>query len=220
MTDLSKLREGDTFTPKSWDDAHPGRFLKYTDIELAGGALTLTVSKVHAEHMGAGKDGKPDVRNILSFSDHLKQYATQKTNESLIVAMFGPDPAAFVGKRITFVIGQDFRVNENKQGPCVRVGGSPDMTVDTLQHTVTYSRKTRRKPQEFTLRRTSAGGGARPAGMGEAALKTALASIADAAPEALPGLRETLREHKWSRDEGAKIAAAFGERGMGKDGGK
>jgi hypothetical protein len=208
VTDISKLKEGDTFIPKSWDDAHPGRFLKHADVTLAGGELTLTVTKVHAEHMGAKKDGSPDTRNILSFKEIPKQYATQKTNERLIVAMFGPRPEDFIGKRVTFVVGQDFNISEGKNGPCVRVGGSPDIS-ETMQVTVTYSRKTRRAPKEFTLRKTVVAG---VAGLGPDAVRQAVTAIQNAAPDAIEGLKAVLSEKAWSKAEKAEIRKAFEER--------
>lgn len=214
--DLTKLKDGDTFTPSSWDEAHPGRFLNYTHIELAGGSLTLTIDKVFAERMGM-KNNAPEVRNILAFRETAQQYATQKTNEALIVAMFGPRPGDLIGKRVTFVVGTDFRPDIKANGPVIRIGGSPDIDGDR-EVTVTYSQKSRRAPKTFRLRKTAGGptsteqAPADDTGLGAEALAQAVTAIETADDAALEAVISALREKPWSRDESRAIKGAIGKR--------
>jgi hypothetical protein len=181
----------------SYDALHPGRFLKHG--HLQGEPRTLTVSRYAGERMGE-KNGMPDIRGIMTFSEISQQYVTQKTNEALLRTMFGPSPAALIGKRITF------RPGKTKKGrdmvDCIRVAGSPDIDRD-METTVVYAEKSMRKPESFSLTRTIVAA-TLPRGDIAASLAEILAWDGDSG-----ALRERLSAWSWTDDERQQIRNAL-----------
>jgi hypothetical protein len=203
------IPEEGEFPISSYDDLHPGRFLKCG--HLKGEPRTLTIVRYKGEKMGM-KNGRPQVQGIMTFKEIEKQYCTQKTNEALLRAMFGDDPAAVVGKRVTFRPGK----TRGKGGgivEAIRIAGSPDMTVDELEHTVEYAEKSMRKPETFTLTKTKLDtdrGQAKqpeptkPRGDIASALSTIEKWSGDVAP-----LKKGLGEKQWEKEERVQIKAAL-----------
>lgn len=200
------IPEEGEFPISSYDDLHPGRFLKCG--HLRGENRTLTVVRFKGEKMGM-KDGKPVVNGIMSFKEIDKQYATQKTNEALLRAMFGDDPAAVVGKRVTLRPGTT-RGKGGKTVDAIRIAGSPDMTEDKIERTVEYAERSGRRPETFTLTRTRLDTDreqtrepTKPRGDIASALSTIEKWAGDVAP-----LKKGLGDSSWTKEEKMQIAEA------------
>lgn len=208
--------EGVPFRVDSYDALHPGRFLKAS--HLLGEPRTLTIASLQAEVMGH-KKGKPDVKGILTFREIKLQYATQKTNHVLLQAMFGADPNALAGKRVTLTPAKDTFGRETVDA--IRVAGSPDMTRERIEVRVKYAEKCGRKPSDHVLTRTDVGGD-RAQARGNAASKPPgdltkmLATI-----ESWTGTREDIAakasEFAWAKTERAEIAKALDARWPAKE---
>lgn len=222
MTIKRDAKEGDTWDVASYDDLHPGRFLKNSHLE--GKPVTLTIRKIHAEHMGKKKTGGDDIRGILSFSEIPEQYACQVTNEVLLKALFGEDPKALPGKRVTLGPAM-VRGLGGKMVPGIRVVGSPDMTVKSLAVEVAFVAKSQRPKENHVLRRTTPGphpvyatqptNDARADAPAEPTnqkprgdLEKALATIEKWAGDP-KGLQTGLNGFSWTGDEKAAIKAAI-----------
>jgi len=106
--------------PTSYDQLYPGRFIKAA--ELLGKKPTLTITDIELEDL-EGDDGKK-TKCIISFKESQKKLVACKTNGLCIKHMFGRELKDWVGKRIT--IHEDTWNGE----PCIRIWGSPDITVD------------------------------------------------------------------------------------------
>lgn len=205
------IPEEGEFPISSYDDLHPGRFLKCG--HLKGEPRTLTVTRYKGEKMGM-KNGRPQVQGIMTFKEIDKQYCTQKTNEALLRAMFGDDPAAVVGKRVTFRPGK----TRGKGGgivEAIRIAGSPDMTTDEIEHTVEYAEKAMRKPETFTLTKTNLGGPKQdkpPATKTETKppgnIEQALRMIAGTDKVTIETVLAKLRDFAWTKEESRAIKEA------------
>jgi hypothetical protein len=202
------IPEEGEFPISSYDDLHPGRFLKCG--HLKGEPRTLTIARYKGEKMGM-KNGRPQVQGIMTFKEIEKQYCTQKTNEALLRVMFGDDPMAIVGKRVTFRPGK----TRGKGGvvvDAIRVAGSPDMTVSQIEHTVEYAEKSMRKPETFTLARTKIGADQEQKKEPPTVAKspgdiTQARTILDSAmPDTVDFLIKPFRDnYTWTSDEGKEI---------------
>lgn len=102
---------------KSWDELYPERFLRSD--QFRGRQPTFTITGITAEEL-PGEQGNKTLA-IVAFKETPKVWAVNKTNKRAIVAMFGADPGACIGKRITLV-AEPFR-----DGTAIRVLGSPDL---------------------------------------------------------------------------------------------
>lgn len=199
------IPEEGEFPISSYDDLHPGRFLKCG--HLKGEPRTLTVTRYRGEKMGM-KNGRPQVQGIMTFKEIDKQYCTQKTNEALLRAMFGDDPMAIVGKRVTFRPGK----TRGKGGgivEAIRIAGSPDMTTDEIEHTVEYAEKAMRKPETFTLTRTAMGtdrAQAKEPPKPPGDITQARKALSQCTPETVDYTSAELRKSKWTAEEGKEIA--------------
>lgn len=201
------LEDGQTCEIGSYDDLHPGRFLKCG--MLMGSEMTLTIKAYYAENMGlkvVEGQRKKDIRGILEFVEIPEHYATQKTNESLLKAMFGSDPKAVVGKRVTLAPSRDTFGREEVDA--IRICGSPDLD-RSIKVTVKYAAKTHRKPKEFVLRKTSAASAASAAeAQKEARDDTEMTLIAlrgCMTLQTLESVAEDLRAFSWTRRASGEI---------------
>lgn len=113
---------------KSWDDLYPGRFLHAVD--LAGKRPVVEIERVYYDtELTSQRDPKGKV--VLKFKGYPKELALNATQRRCLIAMFGTDPQAAVGKRIVLCEGRAPNpALGNKEGPCVRFYGSPDIAHD------------------------------------------------------------------------------------------
>lgn len=95
--------------------------------DLDGKAHSLTVAKVVLRDL-LNEKGDTERRGIILFANARKGLIINVTNALCLEAMFGPDPRALVGKRIT--IAPEMDKLQGKPTPCVRVVGSPDIERD------------------------------------------------------------------------------------------
>ena len=116
--------------PVDWDELYPGRFIKAVD--LKGKKVSLRISDVTLEELIGDKG--PQIKGLISFEKTEKMLALNKTNGTLIKAMFGSKLGAWRGKRITLF--EDTWDGE----PCIRVWGSPHIAKD-MEVTVALPRK-------------------------------------------------------------------------------
>lgn len=106
--------------PVDWDELYPGRFLKAS--ELKGKKVTLRMREVTIEELIGDKGAQ--IKGLIAFEKTEKMLALNKTNGTLIKAMFGSKVQQWVGKRVTLF--EDTWDGE----PCIRIWGSPDIAAD------------------------------------------------------------------------------------------
>jgi len=206
-------KEGDSWEINSYDELHPGRFLKSSHLD--GRPVTLTVSDFRAEHMGKKKDGSDDIRGILSFREIPEQYASQMTNQVLMKAIFGDDPRAPIGKQIT--LGPSMvRGIGGKMVPGIRIVGAPSLAQESVSVDVVFPVGRGRPKEKHVLRRTKAephpllGDNqprpepTKPPGNITEALATIEKWTGDVGP-----LKAGLQEKSWTKEERAQIKAAL-----------
>lgn len=106
--------------PVDWDQLYPGRFIKAGDFQGKRPVYTISRVKLHELEGDKGKQ----VKGVIYFSDHEKQWALNKTNGICLKGMFGRDLKQWPGKRVQLFAGTwDGDV-------CIRVWGSPDIAQD------------------------------------------------------------------------------------------
>jgi len=77
---------------------YPGQFLKCADLQ--GQNITMTVQSVAMEKVG--DDEKP----VIHFYETQQGFVVNKTNATLLVAAYGDESAAWVGRRVTLTTVQ------------------------------------------------------------------------------------------------------------------
>ncbi len=131
--------------PVSVDEMFPTEHIKCAD--LRGEPRTFTITTVAKQEVDGEKGIK--VRGVVKFKETDQSLVMNRTNASLLMAMFGPNPQAWLGKRVTL------KPDETKFGPdtvpCIRIGGSPDIERD-IRAPVKLPRK--KNPVVYTLLRT------------------------------------------------------------------
>lgn len=89
--------------PYSYDDIFPERFLHAPDLD--GRTVTLTITDAWGEYIQNPKQKRKkergDLCGILAFRGTKREYAMSKQNAWILKTLWGKDPAAYVGKRIT-----------------------------------------------------------------------------------------------------------------------
>ncbi len=121
--------------PSSYSEMYPGRFVK-ADM-FRGKAATFTILNIEGEEL-IGENNKKKPEWIVSFTERKCQWVMNKTNAFCLSRMFGSDPHAWIGKRITlFPTTTEFG---RKTVDCIRVWGSPDIAED-MEITVPQGRK-------------------------------------------------------------------------------
>lgn len=106
--------------PTSYDEMHPGRFLKAG--QFKGKKVTLTVSDVETEEL-EGNKGK-QIEGIISFKETPRQWVPNKTNRTCLKELFGPNPQDMIGKQVTLFPAP------YEGDVAVRVWGSPELDAD------------------------------------------------------------------------------------------
>ena len=121
--------------PSNYDQMFPGRFLKAG--QLNGKPVTLRVTAVYLEKLPED-NGKMRTRGVLSFAGTDTELPINSTNRQCLEAMFGEDPRALIGKRITFVPEKDRFGSEMVNA--IRIAGSPDLD-EPITATIKLPRK-------------------------------------------------------------------------------
>lgn len=143
--------------PDSYSELYPGRFLKAD--ALKGHKITFSIADVDVQELEGG-DGKKAAKVIVTF--HKPQSAAlaklplelvlPKTNGECLRRMFGNNPHAWVGKRVTLFPSTTKFGRETVD--CIRVWGSPDLPED-MPITVPQGRK---KALEMVMHKVAAKG--------------------------------------------------------------
>jgi hypothetical protein len=124
----------DLEVPNDWTKLFESRFLHAAD--LNGNRPILKVEKVLYEEMPDPKKPKQRKRmGSLRFDGKRKMLGLNRTNAACMKEMFGTDPRAWVGKRVSLY---PTTVRMPKTGvfgvmvdePCIRIDGSPDIAAD------------------------------------------------------------------------------------------
>src|SRR3990167_9017954 len=90
---------------KSWDDLYPGRFLKAAD--LGGKRPVVEIARIYSDsELAGGAKKDPNGKAVLAFKGMAKELALNATQRRCLIAMFGADPQACVGKRIVLCEGR------------------------------------------------------------------------------------------------------------------
>jgi hypothetical protein len=115
---------------KSYDEMHPGRFL--TAGLLGGKQRTLTISAVIVTELEReeGEEKTLETAGIVRFRETQREWVLNITNSRCMIAMWGTDPQAAVGHRITLY------PTSTKLGKldvdAIRVWGSPELDKDVV----------------------------------------------------------------------------------------
>jgi len=133
--------------PGNFSDLYPNRFL-HAD-QLKGKKVTVTIKDIALEEL-EGEKGK-QIKVIMFFQESAKQYVVPKTNGFCMKRMFGNDPNAWIGKRITLYPTTTSFGRQTVD--CIRFWGSPDIASD-MPITIPAGRK---KPINAIMRKVSPG---------------------------------------------------------------
>jgi len=99
--------------------AYPSPYLREPDLQ--GKDVTLTVSSWrYAGKNDKGSDGQQMEGTVLGFEEADKEIVLAKINHLAIKMIHGPDPDAWVGKRVTFFPTTCKAFGDPKR-PCIRV---------------------------------------------------------------------------------------------------
>jgi hypothetical protein len=110
---------------QSFDQLFPGRFLKAG--LLNGQPATFTIKGVTREEL-EGEKG-PEEKVVMTFEETPLALVLAKVNAVCVKAMFGPQIADWIGKRVTlYGTTAIMPLPTRKDEPCLRVYGSPDIT--------------------------------------------------------------------------------------------
>lgn len=141
-------------TPTDFDQLYPGRFIKAGDVIEE---TDVTIGAVHMDSLRS--DDGMKFKAIIAFSrtpTKAKEMVLNKTNGFCVLGMFGRDPRAWIGKRLTLK-SEIVQFGPEKK-PGVRVVGSPDID-KPMQVEIKLPQK---KPKTVTMRATGQKRGAEP----------------------------------------------------------
>ena len=114
-----------------YDIIFPERWLHAPDLD--GRSVTLAITAAYAEFIenpkNHKKDDAGDLCGILSFKGTKREYVLSKQNAWILKALWGKDPAAYVGKRITLSPVPDSS-GFTEHGTRILFIGSPDIDND------------------------------------------------------------------------------------------
>jgi hypothetical protein len=144
--------------PDSYSDLYPNRFL-HAD-QLQGKKITLTIASMNIEVLEGEK--KKAAKVVATFAKPQSALLAKlpldlvipKTNGECLRRMFGNNPNAWVGKRVTLYPSKTPFGNEIVD--CIRIWGSPDIDAD-MDITVPQGR---RRPIEMTMHKVEVKNGA------------------------------------------------------------
>jgi hypothetical protein len=129
--------------PDTYSELYPGRFMKAD--ALKGRKITLTIAEIDVQDL-EGDTGKKAAKVIATFAKpHAEALAKlplelvlPKTNGECLRRMFGNNPHAWVGKRVTLFPSTTKFGRETVD--CIRIWGSPELAED-MPITVPQGRK-------------------------------------------------------------------------------
>lgn len=125
----------------------PSKYIKA--VQFSGKEVTLTIAGVKLEEL-VREDKTKEKRGVVSFQREERGWILNTTNAKCLIALFGGETNAWIGKRITLYP----EANEmSDTGVAIRVRGSPDIERD-LRFVLKLARK---KPRTLTLKRTVPG---------------------------------------------------------------
>jgi hypothetical protein len=127
------------------------RFLKAAD--LRGTDQTVEIERVKFELMPSMKDhDAKELKGSLVLKGKRKLLGLNRTNAECVAQMFGRNPKAWAGHKLTIypTTVKMKKDNEWVEEPCIRVRGSPELERD-LTFTLRLPRK---KPIKTTLKKT------------------------------------------------------------------
>lgn len=144
--------------PDSYSDLYPNRFL-HAD-QLQGKKITLTIASMNIEVLEGEK--KKAAKVVATFAKPQSALLSKlpldlvipKTNGECLRRMFGNNPNAWVGKRVTLYPSKTPFGSEIVD--CIRIWGSPDIEAD-MDITVPQGR---RRPIEMTMHKVEVKNGA------------------------------------------------------------
>lgn len=118
-------------------------------VEFDGRSPTMTIKSVEVVGLEDDK-GKTKDRGVVWFAETKRGWVLNRTNATLLAAMFGPETKSWAGKRVTLhAVEVQFGP---KKVPGIRVKGSPDLERDLVAEVVLP----RKKPIKVRLVRTGA----------------------------------------------------------------
>ena len=120
-----------TETPKNFDLAYPGRFLKAGHI--GSEKKTVTITNIFHEVLQGEKGEQRKL--IISFEETSFQVVCCKLNGTALKCMFGPIVPEWIGKRITIFATDTLMPFPGRKGTdalCIRIWGSPDIQRDVM----------------------------------------------------------------------------------------
>jgi len=107
----------------TYDQLFAGRFLKAG--EFNGKPVTLTITNVYLEDMEQD-DGTEKHQAVVAFKETKREWALNKTNAQMLVAMWGGETDGWLGHRVTLHAEPD-KSGKSDSGLCIRVVGSPEL---------------------------------------------------------------------------------------------
>ena len=114
-----------------YDAIFPERWLHAPDLD--GKTVTLRIKEAYAEYIQDPKNHKKDdpgeLCGVLSFKGTKREYVLSKQNAWILKALWGKDPAAYVGKRIALSPVPDSS-GFTEHGTRILFTGSPDIEHD------------------------------------------------------------------------------------------
>ena len=140
---------------KSWKEAKKSRFLS-ADL-LAGKRVTLTIAAAVVTQIESDEDGTVESGLIVRFRETPKEWRMNSTNGQCLAALFGEDPQASVGHRVTIYPARTRYGKLDVDG--IRVWGSPELSTDRVVEIILPQRR----PQKMTLHAVRAESPAAPA---------------------------------------------------------
>lgn len=128
---------------KSWKEAKKSRFLS-ADL-LAGRRCTLTITAAVVTKIESDEEGTVEPGLLVRFKETDKEWRMNSTNGQCMTALFGDDPQASVGHRVTLYPAKTRFGKLDVDG--IRVWGSPELESDR----VVEISLPQRRPQKMTL---------------------------------------------------------------------
>jgi len=113
---------------KSWNEARTGRFLNAG--MFAGKQRTLTIRSASTANVEGEEEGAVERPLLIGFEETDKEWRVNVTNSICLAALFGADPQASVGHRVTLYPVTTKLGRLDADG--IRVWGSPELSADRV----------------------------------------------------------------------------------------
>lgn len=124
---------------------NPSKYIQA--IAMKGRDVTVTITAVVLREMER-EDGTKEMQGMIDMKGTDKSWVVNVTNRKCLVAMFGAETDAWIGKRVTLYPEPN---KKSDSGFAIRVRGSPD-----IQNDIPFVLKlARKKPRKILLKATS-----------------------------------------------------------------